>query len=489
MAGWSQKKKLSNRITAIAQASPAAHSKLAVGDILFSINGHPINDILDYRFYQAEEKLNLVFERRGKLRKTKIKKEQYDDLGLEFESGLMSDQCACQNNCIFCFIDQLPPGLRAPLYFKDDDARLGFLFGNYITLTNLTDHDVQRIISMRLSPVNISVHTMNPALRCRMMGNKHAGETLKYLAQFAAAGLDLNIQLVLCPGINDGDELRFSLEELLKLPTVKSIAAVPVGITKHRKNLYPLKPFTKEQAQSVIDIFDEFRPSSCELCASDEFFLLAKAPIPSIEYYGSFCQLENGVGLWASFKDDMLAVLEHNYELCIMNYTLHFTIVTGVAAYPLMQFFVDEIKKTWHNININVLKINNTFFGEHITVAGLLTGQDVIEQLKPPPLPVGHLPQGGDPDDNYKPSAIAKGSPLGELARQSATEGVCILLPAVMFNHDGLTLDGLTAQDISQALNCPVKVVENDAQALIDFLHPHRPSGTSPKGEMGSPIR
>jgi len=417
-------------ITSITPNSPAARKNIAAGDVLISINGNAIHDILDYRFYATEKKLALRLARNGKFRQVRIRKDEYDDLGLEFELGLMSEQQTCQNKCEFCFIDQLPPGLRTSLYFKDDDARLGFLFGNYITLTNLTQREVDRIVKMKLSPVNVSVHTTNPGLRNKLMGNPRAGESLKYLVQFAQAELELNIQLVLCPGQNDGDELRRSLQDLLQLPTVKSIAAVPVGLTKFREKLPPLRPFTKEEAQAVINIFAEFQ-SEAELCCSDEFFLLAGVEMPGVGYYGDFRQLENGVGMWALLKQDMLDIL-HNCQMSKV--TVQLTIATGVAAYPLMQLFVDELQKMWHNIDINVRCVENKFFGPHITVAGLLTAQDVMEQLRSLPL------------------------------------RSCLLLPSVMFNQDGLTLDGHTLEDISQALGVPVKAVENDAQSLIDAI-------------------
>jgi len=411
--------------------SPAARTKIAPGDVLLSINGHEIQDILDYRFYAAERKLKLILRRNGKELAIKLRKDEYEDLGLEFADGLMDSQRHCKNRCVFCFIDQLPPGLRESLYFKDDDARLGFLFGNYITLTNLTDRDARRILEMRLNPVNVSVHTMNPALRCLMMGNPRAGESLRYLGMFARAGIDLNIQLVLCPGWNDGEELCYSLTELCKLPTVRSIAAVPVGLTKFRENLTELRPFTKEEAQAVIDIFDEFRCENTEICCSDEFFLLAEREMPGVEYYGEFRQIENGVGLWASFRQDVLDAL-HNCALCIVHCAL--TIATGVAATPLLRFLVDETQKIWHNIHINIRPVENRFFGENITVAGLLTGQDIIAQLQ--------------------------GIDLGE----------GLLLPAVMFNMDGLTLDGLTIEEISHALGVPVRAVGNDAEALLEAI-------------------
>jgi len=441
-------------ITAVVPGSPAAESKIAAGDILVSINGHGIEDVLDYRFYAAERKLKILLQRNNKDLTVKIQKDEYEDLGLEFADGLMDKQRHCKNKCVFCFIDQLPPGLRESLYFKDDDARLGFLFGNYITLTNLTDREAQRIVDMHLSPVNVSVHTMNPALRCKMMGNPQAGECLRYLDFFAQAGIDLNIQLVLCPGWNDGGELRFTLRELLKLPTVRSIAAVPVGLTKYRGNLTELRPFTKSQAQNVIDIFEEYRkhppvaavtfpPASeggLELCASDEFFLLAEQDMPGVEYYGEFRQIENGVGLWAGFRQDYLDALAEALKApfaCEGGGAQRrggLSIATGLAAAPLLRFVVDETQKLWHNIHVNVFPVENRFFGENITVAGLLTGRDVIEQF-------------------WEQDLVER-----------------LLLPAAMFNRDGLTLDGMTIEDISRALGVPVKAVRNDAEELLGTI-------------------
>ncbi|MDR0531003.1 MAG: DUF512 domain-containing protein [Oscillospiraceae bacterium] len=428
------------KITSIIPKSPAAKTRIAPGDLLVSLNGHEINDVLDYRFYAAESRLLLSLLRPGGgAYAVRLRKGEYDDIGLEFADGLMDGQRRCRNRCVFCFIDQLPQGLRESLYFKDDDARLGFLFGNYITLTNLTDREARRIVEMRLSPVNVSVHTMDPALRCRLMGNPQAGESLRFLEQFARAGLDLNIQLVLCPGWNDGEALRHSLRELQKLPTIRSVAAVPVGLTKYRDHLAQLRPFSKEEAAAVVDTFDEFRQarhadclageSGAELCASDEFFLLAGRPMPGPDYYGEYRQLENGVGLWASLKADMESIF-----LCedmLTEPPAPCSLATGEAAAPLLQLFVDEWRKIWHNSNIQVHCVRNDFFGEHITVAGLLTGRDVIAQLR--------------------------GKNLGET----------LFLPAVCLNADGLTLDGLTLQEISQALGVPVKAVKNDAEAMV----------------------
>jgi len=413
------------KIMSVENGSIAARAGIGAGDTITSINGREVNDVLDYRFLISDERLSVALAD-GSVHT--IKKEQYADIGLEFESYLMDSERTCRNKCVFCFVDQMPPGMRETLYFKDDDSRLSFLFGNYITLTNLTDREASRVIQMRLSPVNVSVHTMDPQLRCRMMGNPHAGECLRYLDRFARAGIDLNIQLVLCPGWNDGEALRFALRELRKLPTVRSIAAVPVGLTKYRENLTELRPFTKEEAMAVIDIFDEFRSESIEVCASDEFFLHTGQEMPGVEYYGEFRQIENGVGLWASFRQDVLEAIR-NSEFGIRNET-RITIATGVAAEPLLRFLVDEMQKTWHNIHINVRPVENRFFGEHITVAGLLTGRDVVEQLR--------------------------GESLSER----------LLLPAAMFNRDGLTLDGMTLEEISQALGVPVRAVGNDAEEL-----------------------
>ena len=443
-------------ITAVTPRSPAARTKIAPGDVLLSINGHAIGDILDYRFYAAARRLALTLRRGSREYTLRLRKGEYDDLGLEFANGLMDDQRRCKNKCVFCFIDQLPPDLRESLYIKDDDARLGFLFGKYITLTNLTGREAARIIEMRLSPINVSVHTMNPELRCKMMGNPNAGGSLAYLGAFAQAELDLNIQLVLCPGWNDGEELRFTLRELLKLPTVKSIAAVPVGLTKYRENLTPLRPFTREEARRVIEIFEEFRSvappgpaatsplaseGGLELCCSDEFFLIAQREMPGVEYYGEFRQIENGVGLWASLRQEMLDLLWRDgyddYDPARADgLTLRATIATGTATAPLLRFLVDEMKKIWHNIHVNVRAIDNRFFGEQVTVAGLLTGQDIIEQLRN--------------DD------------LGEV----------LLLPCACFSRlvEGQTLDGMTEGDIARALGVPVIGVGGSAQVLLDTL-------------------
>lgn len=437
-------------ITAITPGSPAARTCAAAGDALLAINGYAIEDVLDYRFYAAERRLRLLLRRPdGKEYTIRLRKQEYDDLGLCFEDGLMDGQRQCKNKCIFCFIDQLPRGLRPSLYVKDDDARLSFLFGNYITLTNLTEREVRRIIDMRLSPVNVSVHTMDSTLRVKMMRNPRAGESLAWLEEFTRAGIDLNVQLVLCPGLNDGEALRFSLERLLALPggRVRSVAAVPVGLTKHRDGLEPLRPFIREEAVAVIDCIDDFRAQAAamgletELCPSDEFFLLAERAIPGADYYGAFAQLENGVGLWALLRQEILDFFADAEALASLlvrvpaNTKRIATLVTGRAAAPLLRFAVDECAKVWHNVEVRVIAVENRFFGGHITVAGLLTGQDICAQL------------------------------------QDTALGDEVLLPAACLRHErDLTLDGMTLPEIAGRLGVPCRAVENNAQALIAAL-------------------
>ncbi len=376
------------KIIGVADGSTCAKKGVSAGDTLVSVNGHDISDVLDYRFYINEEKLKIeLLTRSGKSRKVKIKKAEAEDPGLLFETYLMDSQRRCQNHCIFCFIDQLPKGLRESLYFKDDDARLSFLFGNYITLTNLTRREADRIISMHISPVNVSVHTMRLDLRVKMMGNKRAGECLSYLKEFADCGIKLNTQLVLCPGVNDGAELEYSLNELFKLyPAVQSIAAVPVGLTKHRDGLYPLESYTAEQAAAVIDAIDRFNKEKAVsgytniAFAADEFFIKANKEMPSASYYGDFPQLENGVGIWSLLKDEFLSELNALPSDSTVN-SRHVTLATGEAAYPLMSELAQSAMSAVMGLEVRVVKIINRFFGESITVAGLLTGGDFLTQL------------------------------------------------------------------------------------------------------------
>ncbi len=356
------------------------------GDRLLSINSNEINDFLDYDFYINEDKLCLEIEHKGTTKKITLKNKG-DDIGLEFESYLMDKQKRCRNKCIFCFIDQNPEGMRESIYFKDDDSRLSFLFGNYITLTNLTDSDIERIIKMHISPVNISVHTMNRELRVKMMNNKNAGNCLDYVYRLADAGIEINTQLVLCPGINDGKELEYSISELMKLyPSVQSIAAVPVGVTKHREGLFDMPEYNKETSAQVIDIIDRMGASFKQkhgtrlVYAADEFYLKAEREIPDEDYYESYPQIDNGVGMWCSLgreADEFIAELDKSTPI-----KRSVSLATGTAAYPLIKQIAERLMAVYPGLEADVYEIKNNFYGHSVTVAGLVTGSDLIKQLK-----------------------------------------------------------------------------------------------------------
>lgn len=413
------------------------------GDELLKINGKEIMDVLDFDFYMAEQNITMTFKcSDGKF---KVIKTNNTDCGLEFETYLMDKQQHCKNKCIFCFIDQLPKGLRPSLYFKDDDSRLSFLFGNYITLTNISEHEIERIIEMHISPVNISVHTMNPELRVKMMKNKNAGESLKIIKRLADAGISMNTQLVLCPGINDGAELRRSIEELSAFyPSVQSIAAVPVGLTKFRDGLEKIEPYNKQTASEVIDIIEEYSSKFRKefgtglVYPADEFFIKAERDLPSEEYYDDYPQLDNGVGLVRSFYNDFLYELEN----CNENPTnKKATLATGVDFYPYLAELCKKAEAKF-NIKIEVRKIINNFFGETITVSGLVTGQDIANQLK--------------------------NTDLGE----------CLLLPSSMIsdytNHTenkNKFLDDMTVEELEETLNTKIILTSgNGGQLLKDIL-------------------
>lgn len=373
-------------INNVVKNSPADKAGVKCGDTLISLNGNEIMDVLDYRFYQNDTKIKLSFlNAKGKTVTKTVKKRETEELGLEFETYLMDRQRSCKNKCIFCFIDQLPTGMRESLYFKDDDSRLSFLFGNYITLTNITEHEIERIIKMHISPINISVHTTNPELRIKMMKNKNAGAVLSVIERFNSAGIDMNCQLVLCPHINDGKELERSLCDLTAKEHIKCIAAVPVGLTKYREGLEKIEPYCKDTAAAVLDIIDKANNACMEKYAeprvfgADEFYLKAEREIPDVSHYGDLLQLENGVGLWALFKSEALAAIE---DTDISPRMRKISIATGAAAYPLIKELSDKINEKYPSVEIDVYKIENNFFGHRITVAGLITGNDIIEQLK-----------------------------------------------------------------------------------------------------------
>ena len=378
------------KIISVEERSYAKKAGIRPLDNLISINGNEIGDVLDYRFYLADKVIKLLLDRDGKEYSVKIKKGEYDDIGLEFETPLMDKKQSCRNGCIFCFIDQNPEGMREPIYFKDDDSRLSFIHGNYITLTNMFDKDIDRIIKMRISPVNISIHTTNPELRVRMMKNKRSGEVLSYLDRFKEAGLSMCGQIVLCKGVNDGEELLRSLRDLSRyFPEMGSVSVVPAGLTKHRDGLYPLTDFTPEEAAAVIDMIDTVaneqlaKHGSRQFFAADEFYLKSGRPLPPTEYYEDYPQIENGVGMLRSFSDEFgMAVEDVEDMISRFSGERTVTVVTGVAAYDMLSSAADKLMALCNGLKVNVVKIINKFFGESITVAGLLTGKDICDQLE-----------------------------------------------------------------------------------------------------------
>ncbi len=420
--------------------SCAYRAGIRAGDTLVSIDKNEIMDVLDYRFYQENDRLTLEFiNSKGKLKSVKVKKREYDELGLEFETYLMDKKHSCRNKCVFCFIDQLPKGLRETLYFKDDDSRLSFLFGNYITLTNITEHEVERIIKMHISPINISVHTTNPELRVKMMNNKNAGNVLSIINRFNDAGIKINCQMVLCPDYNDGAELERTLRDLTALENAECIAAVPVGLTRYREGLAEVKPFDRKRAEETIKIIDRFGDECLEkygqrrVFAADEFYIIAEKPLPDASYYEEFLQLENGVGLvplMLSEAFDAIDITDYNLQSKRI-----ITMATGEAAYPFILQIVDRIAKKWDNLECRVVPVKNNFFGGEITVAGLVTATDIIDQLK--------------------------GKELGDE----------LLIPSVMLRDGGdMFLDSITLKELSETLNVRITPVDNDGYQLIDRI-------------------
>ena len=425
-------------IKSIAKNSPAGQFDIKSGDMLVSINGNDIDDVLDYMFYAAETTLTLTLKRDDSIFEVNVKKDEYDDLGLEFSSFLMDDKRSCQNKCVFCFIDQMPKGMRETLYFKDDDARLSFLQGNYVTLTNLKQHDIDRIIKMKLN-INVSVHTTNPELRCRMMNNRFAGEKLGFLKQMTDAGIKLNCQIVLCPNLNDGAELRRTLSDLISMmPNIQSVAVVPVGLSKFREGLYPLTLFDKQSAAETIDLIAEFQQKMLDeygtrlIFPSDEFFLIAQRELPDADYYEDYAQYENGVGMLRSLDDEFeTAMSDCDEEINERNVS----IATGYSAFDNIKMLAESMQNKYPQIKCNVYKIRNDFFGETITVTGLITASDLIAQLK--------------------------GRELGDV----------LLISSSMLRRDSdVFLDDLTVQDVENALGVKVQAVDNDGYELFDAI-------------------
>ena len=411
------------RIERVEKGSPAELCGIRDGGTLLAVNGRPVRDVFDYGFLCADSSLTLDVEYACGPESFCLTKDEYSDVGLVFDTFLMDDSRSCRNNCIFCFIDQLPKGLRETLYFKDDDERLSYLFGNYITLTNLSNEDVERIIEMKISPVNISVHTTDKALRCEMMRNRFAGEKLKYLYRLASAGVEINCQIVLCRGVNDGDKLAATLKDLSELwPSVRSVAVVPVGLTRFRDGLVPLKPFDRASAAEAIDIIEATGSRNLEKTGSrivypaDEFFVLAGEPVPGCGYYGEMLQLENGVGMLAKFRNEFAGAAS---RAAGDSKKRSADIVTGTAAADMLNFLVNDVKKKYNNTVVTVHAVKNEFFGETVSVAGLLTGTDVIAQLK------------------------------GKLLSKR------LLIPSSMLRREGdLFLDGLSPADLEEGARC-----------------------------------
>lgn len=432
------KKKHEHTVKAIVPGSIAEEMGIEPGDKLLSIDGHEIEDIFDYQYYvEAEELLLLIEKPDGEQWELEIEKEEDETLGIEFGEGLMDEYRSCRNKCIFCFIDQMPQGMRDTLYFKDDDSRLSFLQGNYVTLTNMSDHDIQRIIKYRLEPINISFQTTNPELRCRMLHNRFAGDALKKVDELYRGGIEMNGQIVLCKGINDGEELERSIRDLTGyMPLLKSVSVVPVGLSKYREGLYPLEPFTKEDAREVLSVIHKWQEKLYReyglhfIHAGDEWYLLAEEELPEEERYDGYLQLENGVGMLRLLLNEF----SEGYEaLEGDDRTGEIALATGKLAFPCLREIADKMEKKFPGLKIHVYEIRNDFFGERITVSGLITGQDLVNQLK-----------GRNLDGR-------------------------LLIPCNMLKADeDIFLDDYTVKEVSDALQVPVDIVKSSGQDLID---------------------
>ena len=428
-------------ITGVLPRSRAARKGIQAGDILLEINGHKIRDVLDYRFRLAEKTVCLKLHRGAEILEVTIRKDEYDDIGLEFATPLMDKKHRCENGCIFCFIDQNPAGMRESIYFKDDDSRLSFLHGNYITLTNLHDEDIDRILEMHISPVNVSVHTTNPELRVKMMKNKRAGEVLGYLRRLADGGTKLRGQIVLCRGINDGAELDRTMADLFAFyPAMDSVSVVPAGLTGHRDGLYPLEPFTAEECRAVAEQVNRFGEKCLAECgqrifyASDEFYIKSGMELPDEEYYEEYTQIENGVGMLTSFAGEFRALLRM-LDADERAKKSHVSVATGEASAGMITALVEEAKAVCPNLDCTVYVVKNHFFGGHVTVTGLLTGQDLAEQLT--------------------------GQDLGEK----------LLLSRTTLRSEGdLFLCGMTPDELAETLGVEICFAEQDGGAFLECL-------------------
>lgn len=426
-----------HRISQVKEGSIAWELEIEPGDELLSINRETVEDVFDYHYLVNDEELELLIcKQNGEEWELEIEKDLEEDLGLEFENSLMDEYRSCRNHCVFCFIDQMPPGMRETLYFKDDDSRLSFLQGNYVTLTNMSDHDIDRIIRYHLAPINISFQTTNPKLRCEMLHNRFAGDIFPKVQRLYEAGIEMNGQIVLCKGLNDKAELERSISDLTKyLPHLKSVSVVPVGLSKYREGLYPLEPFTKEEAEQVIDTIEAWQKKLFPqyglhfIHASDEWYLLAGRELPEEARYDGYLQLENGVGMLRLLKEEVTAELEkHSGD----QRTRRISFATGRLAYPYIKKYAEQIQKKYPNLEILGYEIRNDFFGELITVSGLLTGQDLMAQLS--------------------------GKDLGE----------CLLLPCnLLRSGEDIFLDDVQVKTLEERFQVPVRIVEEDGADFV----------------------
>lgn len=427
-------------VSKVLPGSIAEELEIEPGDELVSVSGKEIEDILDYHYLMNDEYVELLIRKpNGEEWELEIEKEYEDDIGIEFENGLMDNYRSCHNKCIFCFIDQMPKGMRDTLYFKDDDSRLSFLQGNYVTLTNMSDHDIDRIVYYHMEPMNISFQTMNPDLRCKMLHNRFAGEALKKVDRFYEAGIHMNGQIVLCKGVNDGAELDFSIRELIKyLPYLQSVSVVPVGLSKYRDGLFPLEPFEKEDAKKVLDLIHGWQKKAYQeygihfIHASDEWYILAEQPFPPAEQYDGYLQLENGVGMMRLLLDEVKEEIE-NRTGDDRKHTV--SLATGLLAAPVIQRIADQLCEKYPNVIIHIYPIVNEFFGEKITVSGLLTGQDLKKQLT--------------------------GKELGKQ----------LLLPCnILRTGYDVFLDDVTVGELEKSLQVNINIVKSSGRALIEAL-------------------
>lgn len=427
-----------NKVKWVEKGSIAEELGIEVGDRVIEINGRKIEDIIDYLYLLADEYVEVTVEKiNGETWLLEIDKEYYEELGVEFENPIMDKAKSCSNNCIFCFVDQNPEGMRETLYFKDDDSRLSFLQGNFVTLTNLKQRDLERIVEYRISPLNVSIHTTNPEVRVKMLKNRFSGDLLSKLEYLVDNGIEVNGQIVLCPGYNDSEELERTLEDLYKLSSaLESVAIVPVGITKYREGLEKLQVFDQESASRTIDqlaiLQARFLKEKGTRFAflSDEFYMIAKRELPSYQSYEGFIQLENGVGLMRKFEFELLEAIKTKETMDIKPTT----ILTGTSAYDFMNRMVSHIIEAYSG-EIEIVKICNDFYGHTITVAGLITAGDIIKQT----------------------SAI-------DLKEQ-------VIIPDVMLRTgEPVFLDDMTLVQLEEKLNRPIKPVEVDGHKFLDSL-------------------